>query len=299
MCSLRRRPYTGLALGGGGARGLAHIGVLKILLAAGIPIDCLAGTSMGGLLGAIFASGLAVKGMEAEALKMAAPSQMIRLVDLTPPRRGLLRGERVQRYIEQLVGRDRVFADLNLPLAVTAVDLGSSLQVVLSQGSVVQAVMATIAVPGIFPPRELNAHLLVDGGVLNNVPADIVRSMGAEFVIAVDVNAGHVPYWPTNELAQNPFIARLMPAFMIDMLRAEMIMLNAITETRLNQARPDVLIQPKIPNDVTAFMGFSRAVDLIAWGEKAALAALPKIQRALKPRLRLPRRPPRRPSNPK
>ena len=180
MPQLIRRPMTGLALGGGGARGLAHIGILKTLKSAGVPIDYLVGSSMGGLIAALCAAGIPIEEMEAEALNMSKASQMVRLLDLAPPRRGLVKGERLRAYLTKLFGKDHLMENLPISLALVAVNLQTAKEVILSNGSLIEAVMATMAVPGIFAPVEINKQCLVDGGVLNNVPADVARQQGAE-----------------------------------------------------------------------------------------------------------------------
>jgi len=178
---------VGLALSGGGARGLAHIGVLKVLEQEGVPIDYLAGASMGGLIAAGYAAGLIPDFLEQEALRMGNIRRLLALADRSLPRRGLFEGQKVRQYLAGHLG-DRTFDDLRLPLALVAVDLNGGREVILRDGPVVDAVRATISLPGVFTPVERDGQLLVDGGLLNNLPADVVRQMGADVVIAVDVS---------------------------------------------------------------------------------------------------------------
>jgi NTE family protein len=279
---LRRRPVVGLALSGGGARGLAHIGVLKALSRAGVPIDCLAGASMGGVIGAAFAAGVPVEEIEAFALHNSRPVRMLRLVDLFPLRHGLITGARMREELCRLLGAETTFADLRIPFAVTAVDLISGEEVVLRDGLVVDAVRASAAVPAVFDPVEIGGRRLVDGGILNNLPVDVARSFGAEALIAVNVA---ISYYDRDLVDDGSAPARLRIAH--NAWRAEAITVNALVQARLRKARPDVLIHPPIPARMTQLAGFAHAETIIAAGEEAAEAALPAIRAAIRPRLRL------------
>lgn len=270
----------GLALGGGGARGLAHIGVLRVLEREGIPVHLLAGTSMGGLIAAAYASPHTLAEIEAELIRAPQPGQVMRFLDRRPTRQALLKGERLRAYFAQMLGPDLTFADLRLPTALLAVDVRTGREVVLRGGRVVDAMRATMSVPGVFAPVEMGGYRLVDGGILNNVPTDVVREMGADVVIAVDVlpTAGEVmPDAGTFETMEIP----LLPHVAQEIWQVEMIMLAALTQFRLAQSPPDVLLRPKIPPSVSLFIGFSRAAELFALGETAAVAALPQIHAAV------------------
>jgi NTE family protein len=175
---LVRRRTIGLVLSGGGARGLAHIGVLRVLEKEGIPIDYLAGASMGGVIAAGYAAGMSPDDLEKEALTVTQTRRLLRLIDPALANGGLIRGQRLLAYFEQHVGQ-RTFSDLRLPLALVAVDLNSHQEIILRDGPVALALRATTAVPGALMPVEMNGWRLVDGGVLNNLPVDVARSMGA------------------------------------------------------------------------------------------------------------------------
>jgi NTE family protein len=277
--NLFRRPVIGLALGGGGARGLAHIGVLKVFEREQIPIDCLAGTSMGGILAAACARGMPAADLEAEAMRMAQMPQLIKLVDFAPLRRGLVEGNRVRDYLGDFFGHTTLFAHLRLPLAVVAVDLSGGEEIVISEGNLLNALLATAAAPGVFSPVSVDGRDLVDGGVLNNVPADVVRRLGAEVVIAVDV--GQQPG------ADNPWRQSPILRLAADVWEAQVVMGAALVSYRLKEAHPEVLLYPAVPPDVSMLLGFTRAAEIIAAGEAAAEAALPEIRKRLQPRLRL------------
>jgi len=274
---------VGLALSGGGARGLAHIGVLKVLEQEGVPIDCLAGTSMGGLIAAGYAAGLSPNFLEQEALRMGSLRRLLTLADPSLPRRGLFEGQKVRQYLVGHLG-DRTFDDLRLPLALVTVDLNSGREVILREGRVADAVRATVALPGIFTPVEWDGQLLVDGGLLDNLPADAVRQMGADVVIAVDVATDN---GAVSSLIQTLQHRRYVPNGLMDTVEVLYcslgVMVAEIHRRRLAEARPEVIIQPAIPQGVTVLTGFPRAAEIISAGEEAATRELPRIRGLLAP----------------
>ncbi|GIM47890.1 hypothetical protein DNHGIG_34390 [Collibacillus ludicampi] len=175
-----------IALGAGAARGLAHIGVLKSLQRHGIPIAGIAGSSMGAVVGAAFASGAF------EPFTMAALSvrrvDLLRLADLSFSAGGLLQGERVRTKLEGLIGNPK-FEDLEIPLAIVTTDVQLSETVVLTHGSVIDAIRASISVPGLFAPVRADGRLLVDGGLTNPVPANVVRTFSGRYTVAVEIGS--------------------------------------------------------------------------------------------------------------
>lgn len=275
-------PRIGLALSGGGARGLAHIGVLKVLERHGIPIDLLAGTSMGGIVAAAYAAGLTPESLEREALKMTSPRRLLSLADPTLPRRGLFEGQKIIEYLSDRLG-ECTFDTLRCPLKLIAVDLESSKAVILDEGRVTDAVRATIALPGLFRPVEREGQLLVDGGLLDNIPADVVREMGADIVIAVDVVAGNGTFSAMiHRLRQRRYVLDGLVSTFEVMLRSLDVMMQEINRRRLEEAAPEVVIRPDIPPGVSVLVGFSQAGETIAAGERAAVEALPSIRELLK-----------------
>lgn len=275
-----QRPRLGLALGGGGARGYAHIGLLRVLEREGIAIDYLAGTSMGGLIAAGYATGMTVDQLETEALSMRTRH----LVDITLSSMGLLEGKRLRQLLVRMFG-DKEFADTRIPLCLVAVDLNTGEELVLSEGSLVDAVRATVSVPGIFCPAAWRGRLLVDGGVTNNVPADVARTMGAEVVIAVDV--ANPDFAPLIEETVSrriflPGLARLSPLFGAT-IRSVNIMQAEILRHRLALAHPDLVIRPTIgPINIEEF---ERAAEVIPTGQQAAELSLPRIRDLMRKRL--------------
>jgi len=179
----RKKPKRiGLALSGGGARGAAHVGVLRVLGREGIRPDCVVGVSAGSIVGAGYCAGLSVAEME----KIALDLEWLKLGRLVRPRLGFFDSQGLESYVAELVG-DLQFADLAIPFAAVAADILTGQLVVLREGSVAWAVRASCALPGIFTPVERGDQLLVDGGTINNMPVSVVQEMGVDYVIAVDL----------------------------------------------------------------------------------------------------------------
>jgi len=176
----------GLALGSGSARGMAHIGVIQVLEAYHIPIDMIAGTSIGSVVGSVYATGASVKHMKEAALSMKR-SKTISLMDPTLPHSGLISGNRTEKILNKIALKDKTFDDLKIPFAAVATDIKTGAKVILNQGSVIKAVRASISIPGIFTPVKYQDYYLVDGGVVDPVPVDVVQMMGANIIIAVSL----------------------------------------------------------------------------------------------------------------
>jgi NTE family protein len=183
--SVKGNMKIGYALGGGAARGLSHIGVLKVLEEHGIFPDIIAGTSVGAIVGALYAGGY--KPSEIESLILGMDwKQLVSLVDMTLPRTGLLQGKRVLTLLKSVL-RDLTFSQLRWEFACVATDIIDGKQVVLRDGSLIDAVRASISIPGIFTPVTIKGRFLVDGGLINTVPVSVCRDMGAGYVIGVNV----------------------------------------------------------------------------------------------------------------
>lgn len=183
----KKRLKIGIALGSGAARGLAHIGVLKALIEEGIPIDYISGSSIGALVGAYFAS----KGEVATLEEMVLGIDWRKLARLIDPNlifmlKGLIHGQKIKELLQAIIG-DIEFKDLKIPLAVVATDINTGEEVIIKEGSVIEAVRASISMPAIFMPVKYGRRFLIDGGVVDPVPAGVVRNMGATFVIACNV----------------------------------------------------------------------------------------------------------------
>lgn len=179
----QRKPKVGLALGSGGARGIAHVGVLDVFEKENIPIDYIAGSSMGSLVGALFALGHSATDLE----ELASLFKRKYFVDFTVPKMGLINGKRIEELIYMLT-QGKNIEDLEIPLSIVTTDLQKGRSVILDSGSISKAVRASISIPGIFVPVQYDGKILVDGGIVDRVPIQAVRNMGADIVIAVDVS---------------------------------------------------------------------------------------------------------------
>jgi NTE family protein len=255
-----RRPRVGLALGGGFARGIAHIGVLKGLVENGVPIDCIAGTSVGALIASAYACGAPLSEME----KHAAETQFKDFGRWTLSWLGLASNERLESYLHRFcVARN--FEELKTPLAIAATDLSTGDAVYFTRGEIAPALRASCAYPGLFLPVEHEGRILVDGFLAAPVPVDALRRLGAEFVIAVFLDSS-----PPDQ----------KPANMLDIIgRSFAIMQRHANKTW--QRKTDVVIAPDVAH--FAWDDFRKTPELIAAGEAAAITALPRIRAALRP----------------
>jgi NTE family protein len=246
----------GLALGGGAARGYAHIGVLKILERERISVDLIAGTSMGSLVGAYYACGFS----SAEIEKMAIAIKRRHIVSIGFSKKGLLSTKKITKRLSRDIG-NRTFQNLETPLSVVTTDIFTGEEVVISTGFVKEAVLTSISIAGVFPPRKLNGRLLIDGGYVNQVPVSVVRSMGADFVIAVDVG-----FWARKRDKYNNSIQIAVRA--IDIMAKKLM-----TE---EEKDADVIIKPDVESENIA--AYHKAAFFIEAGAKATAAVLPKIK---------------------
>ncbi len=194
MIIANNKQTIGLALGSGSARGLAHIGVIHALEEADIKIDLVSGTSIGALIGSVYASD------KLEAFEKVSGDfdwkKIAYFFDVVFPKSGLIDGNKIEEFVREYVHAENI-EDLILPFQAVAADINTGEEVILDQGDVIEAVRASISVPGIFTPVRKNGQILVDGGLVNPVPVSTARAMGADFVIAVDLNhdivAGKAP----------------------------------------------------------------------------------------------------------
>lgn len=248
----------GLALGGGAAKGFAHIGVIKMLEASGIHPDVVAGTSAGSVVGALYASG-----MDAFALQQTAfglDEAKIRDVRLFSG--GLVQGQALQDYVNQLVHKQPI-EQLKMPFAAVSTELETGKRTVFVRGNAGRAVRASSSIPGVFEPVEIHGKHYVDGGVVSPIPVDAARQLGADFVIAVDISAapdGTNPQGMMSIVGQS-----------IDIMGRQL----AAQES----ARADVVIRPDLRG--IGATDFEQKNQAILAGEKATLAVIPAIRRKL------------------
>lgn len=182
------KPIVGLALSSGGARGLAHIGAIMALEENNIPIDMIAGCSAGSLVGSLYACGISAKKMGDIAMNIDRKLWL----DIVIPRKGFIKGDKIIELIK-LLTRNRNIEDLDIPYAAVAADIKTGERVVFNQGPISTAVRASISVPGVFEPVHMGDKVLVDGAVLDRVPASLLKEMGCDTIIAVDVGFGMAP----------------------------------------------------------------------------------------------------------
>lgn len=254
-----RRPSIGVALGGGFARGLAHIGVLKVLEQEGIPVDFVAGTSVGSVIGAAFASGMSAKELE----EIAA---LVRFKDFsrwTFSRFGIFSNDKMALFLTKFL-RCKTFEELRIPLAVTATDIVTGEAVVFTSGQLVDPVRASCAYPGMFLPVNVNGRLLVDGLLAHGVPAGPLREMGAEKILSIFLSANWVK--PKG------------PRHVFDVIGQ----CFSIAQAKMSgpwKAASDVILEPAIGE--FGYDDFGRAKELIRAGEEVARVALPQIRQWL------------------
>jgi NTE family protein len=266
-----RKRKVGLALGGGAARGLAHIGVLEVLEKEGIPVDMIAGTSAGAAIGALYAQGKPASQIKELALKIGW-MQFLSLVDLALPRSGFVEGTKIKNLLKSIIG-DISFSDLSIPLACIATDIGSGQEVVINDGSVLEGVRASISIPVIFAAVKWQDRYLVDGGLVNPVPVRTVREMGADFIIAVNVNV-----MPATAAQKKPPKKAKQPGMFNVLLQSIYISTYSVVRSSLEGA--DIVIEPQLAD--IGYGDFHRIRDCIAQGELAAQDSVAKIKKQLR-----------------
>jgi NTE family protein len=252
------RPKIGLALGGGFARGIAHIGVLRVLEEHEIPIDFIAGTSVGALIAATYASGTPLE-------EMVRQGQATRFSDFgrwTLSRMGMASNERLEHFLHKFTPAE-LFSQMKIPLSIAATDLMSGKSVHFTDGEIGPALRASCAYPGLFLPVEYRGQILVDGFLTETVPAEAARDLGADIVIGVHLEPGLLSVAPRNTIE---VISRSF----------------SIIQTAAAQpwhSDVDVLIEPEVHHIL--WDEFVKTPQLVAAGEAATRAAMPRIQAAL------------------
>ena len=255
----------GLALGSGGFRGLTHIGVLKALVAERIPIDCLAGSSAGAIAAAYFAVHGEIESLEELVLRMRRVD-LARLIDLISPKKALIRGKKIQRFLDKLF-LGRTFVQLEIPLTIVATDLRTGREIYLTKGQVAEAVMASMTLPGALPPVNIGKNLLVDGGVVNPTPVDVVKKMGADVVIGVDLTMAGKAYLYD-------------PSIVETLLRSFEVLRTQTTKLRAGKVGNNlVILKPKINGTFNLLYYFDNREIIIKKGEEAVQKELERIRR--------------------
>jgi len=255
----RKHRKVTLALGGGSARGLAHIGVLKVLERENVPIDMIVGTSMGSLIGAGHAAGIPTSTMETLAYSFSAN----KLLDPTIPTMGLLAGEKLEAVIREILD-NKTFADCRIPFAAVTTNIETGEEVVHESGDLVKIVRASCSWPGIFNPVKMDDKFLVDGGIKNSIPTKIARALGADYVLAVDVG------FCVKEGPMKNIFQMILQAFQI-------------TGEELNRYQTidaDFVIKVDLGNIDQA--AFDRSREAVEKGAAAAEKAMPQLKKDLR-----------------
>ncbi|MDE2047614.1 MAG: patatin-like phospholipase family protein [Betaproteobacteria bacterium] len=259
--SVKHVPRLGLALGGGAARGFAHIGVIQVLEENGFYPQLVAGTSAGSLVAALYTAGNNGAALQ----RLAADMDESALTDWTFPLRGLIKGEALAQFVRQQTS-GKLIEQMSVPLGVVATDLATGNPVLFRRGDTGTAVRASSAVPSMFEPVQIGTHEYVDGGLTSPVPVRFAREMGAQVVVAVDIST------PPSGQAPHEALGMLLQTFAI--------MGRSINHWELRTA--DVVIRPQL--DGMKGTDFASRLKAIEAGRAAALAALPAIRLAMAPR---------------
>jgi NTE family protein len=251
------RPRVGLALSGGFARGIAHIGVLRVLREAGIPIDVVAGTSVGALIGSAFCAGTPLEEME----RIGATTSFADFGRWTPSWLGLATNQRLEKFLARFTAA-KTFEQLPIPLAIATTDINAGVSVYYTRGSIGSPLRASCAYPGLFVPIQYEGRTLVDGFLTAPVPVEGALLLGADVVIAVYLEASNVE----------------QPRTFTDVLSRSFTIIQRHSDLTWRQ-QADVIIEP----DVTPFLwdDFTKTGDMVAAGAAATLAALPEIRAAI------------------
>ncbi len=256
------RPRIALVLGGGAARGFAHVGVIRALEQEKIPIDIIVGTSVGSLIGAIYASDINSFELEWTAFALEKDDVFDYGIMSAFTGMGLAKGDKLEEFVKKKITVANI-EDLKLQFAAVATDLNRGKRVVLDRGSVARAVRASSAIPGVFNPVDHQGKLLVDGGVMDNIPISVAREKGADIVIAVDISENVTNFNLTN---------------LVDvMLQSVNIMFSENVGYKKKDA--DVLITPAVGN--VGMLDFTQKKRCMQAGIEAAQKALPEIRKKI------------------
>jgi NTE family protein len=253
-----------LVLGSGAARGLAHIGVIKVLEQNNIKVDCIIGCSIGALVGAVYAGEGTIKGLSEFASKFDKKASR-QLFDWGLSKQGLIKGQRIKTFLKNTLKND--FSELKIPLTVVATDIKEKQLVKIESGSLVDAVMASISVPVLFAPQKNGDRLFVDGGIMNPLPINIAEEKGMDIIIAVDVE------FKVEKVTTGIVSIGVNSIMLMKQQIAELT--KKIYSTKSNV----VIISPEMKD--TIYWDFGLGAELMVCGETAAKAALPRIMALL------------------
>ncbi len=262
-----KQPRIGLALGSGGSRGLAHVGVIKVLSDAGYRISAIAGSSAGALAGALYARDTDIERLEKAMTSTTWKDVMKVLFDFSL-RGGVVKGRRLAEFVKHELG-SRSFSDLVVPFAAVATELKTGRKTIFTDGKVGTAVMASMAVPFVFPPVTIGRTLYVDGGVVEPVPVQAVRMLGCDVVIAVNLDGKELVRFTGS--TSKPF----------DVMNQTLNIFRH-NVARLNVMHADVVLEPNTGvKGIIGWEGFLNGQRIVRSGERAMRAALPELKRIL------------------
>jgi NTE family protein len=255
-------PKIALVLGGGAARGFAHVGVIRALEQEKIPIDMIVGTSVGSLIGAIYANEMNSFELEWTAFSLEKDDLLDYTIFSAITGMGLVKGDRLENFVRTKVPTANI-ENLKLPFSAVATDLNRGTRVVLDRGPVAKAVRASSAIPGVFNPVEYQGRLLVDGGVTDNIPIAVAREKGADIVIAVDISENVTNFNITN---------------IVDVMLQSVTIITS-ENTKYKKKDADVLITPAVGS--VAMLDFTQKKRCMQAGIEAAQKAVPEIRKKI------------------
>jgi NTE family protein len=254
----RKAVKVALVMGAGAAKGFAYVGVLKVLEANRVPVHMVVGTSVGSFVGSLYSYGYPADDLQDFAMGLEKGE----IADWTVPDNGFVKGEKLEAYVNRMT-RNTTMENLRIPFYAVATDIGSGEEMVFGKGNTGQAVRASCSIPGVFRPVRIGDRTYVDGGVVSPVAVDAARRLGADVVIAVDINAG---------------VADVTPKTTLDTIFQSInIMESKIAANQLSRA--DVVIHPRVGHIASG--DFTKRHEAILEGETASQAAMPKIRALL------------------
>ena len=266
---------VGLVLSAGGAKGLAHIGVIKVLEKNKIPIHCISGTSAGALIGGVYASGVSIDKIEEIVLSMNY-KELAKLIDLTKPTTALIKGDKINQFILKKLHKQRI-EDFKIPFAAVAADLLTSRKVILDKGDAVTAIRASGSLPGIFKPVRYKGMFLIDGGVVDPLPVDVAKDMGADVIIAVNLTG-------SSKINSKYFNKSKEPNIVDTLLASIGIFERQIINLTLEKVKDKnmILIRPDVSK--IGIRDFVKAKKAIKQGEIATEEKIDEILKVIKER---------------
>ncbi len=272
------RKKVGVALGSGGAKGLAHIGVLRVLEEYNIPIDYISGTSMGSIVAALYSSEPNAKKLEKEALQ----KDWSKIFDYTFPRHGIIKGKRIENYLDEKL-HNITFEDLKIPLFVTAFDIENQREVIFTKGDVSKAVRASISIPGFFIPVKNKDEILVDGAVVDPIPTEILKRTGAEIIIASNVENVKEKTPLFNEEAVEKSNKKKLPGIIEIGAKSFRIAAAGSCKADLEKDKADFVININLENMGTLDFSKKNLKKAIRKGKRETRKSLKEIKRLTEP----------------